>query len=217
MMTPERWSATQDYLRTTFGREDPLLTELCADARREGLPDIAVSADVGRLLHLLVRTTAARAVLELGTLGGYSAIWMARALSPGGRLVTLELDPRRAAFARRWFDRAGLGDRVTVLEGPALETIPAALAALGGALDVAFFDAVKTEYPAYLAALRGHIVSGGLLLADNVLGSSAWWIDQVGHRDRDAVDVFNRAIASDPDFDVAAVPLREGVLMARRR
>jgi caffeoyl-CoA O-methyltransferase len=217
MMTPSRWTATQDYLRDVFGREDPLLAELRAEADRAGLPPIAVSADVGRLLDLLVRTTAARAVLELGTLGGYSAIWLGRALAPGGRLVTVEIDPARAAFARRFLARAGLADRVTVMEGAALDVIPAALGALGGALDVAFLDAVKTEYPAYLAALRGHIAPGGLLLADNVLGSSRWWIDDVGHPDRDAVDAFNRALAADPAFDVAAVPLREGVLVARRR
>lgn len=217
MMTPARWTATQDYLRDVFGREDPLLAELRAEADRTGLPPIAVSADVGRLLDLLVRTTPARAVLELGTLGGYSALWLGRALAPGGRLVTVEIDPARAAFARGFVARAGLADRVTVMEGAALDVIPAALEALGGALDVAFLDAVKTEYPAYLAALRDHVAPGGLLLADNVLGSSRWWIDDVGHPDRDAVDAFNRALAADPAFDVAAVPLREGVLVARRR
>ncbi len=216
-MTPERWSATQEYLRTVFGREDALLTELREDAKREGLPDIAISAEVGRLLQVLVRTTKALAVLELGTLGGYSAIWMARALAPGGRLVTVELDPARAAFARRYFERAGLAEQVTVLEGPALTVIPAAIEALGGALDVAFLDAVKTEYPAYLRALRDHISPGGMILADNVLGTTSWWIDQAGQRDRDAVDAFNRELSADPTYDVAAVPIREGVLIARRR
>ncbi len=216
-MTPQRWNATQDYLRTVFGREDALLTELAEDAKRSGLPDISISADVGRLLDVLVRTTRARSVLELGTLGGYSAIWMARALCPDGRLITVELDPSRAAFARRWFERAGVADSVTVLEGPALTMIPAAIEALGGSLDVAFLDAVKTEYPAYLHALRDHIAPGGLLLADNVLGSSSWWIDEPGRPDRDAVDAFNRELANDPAFDVAAVPIREGVLIARRR
>ena len=216
-MTPERWSATQEYLRTVFGREDELLTELREDAKREGLPDIAISAEVGRLLQVLVRTTKALAVLELGTLGGYSAIWMARALAPGGRLVTVELDPTRATFARRHFDRAGVADRITVLEGPALTVIPAAIDALGGSLDVAFLDAVKAEYPAYLRALREHIAPGGMILADNVLGTSSWWIDEAGHRDRDAVDAFNRELSADPTYDVAAVPIREGVLIARRR
>ena len=217
MMTPERWTATQDYLRDVFGREDPLLAELRAEAARAGLPPIAVSPDVGRLLQLLVRTTAARAVLELGTLGGYSAIWVGRALAPGGRLVTVEIDPARAAFARGFLARAGLADRVTVMEGAALEVIPAALESLGGTVDVAFLDAVKSEYLAYWRALRGHIAQGGLLVADNVLGTGRWWIDEAGHPDRDAVDAFNRAVAADPGFDAAAVPLREGVLVARRR
>ncbi len=217
MMTSDRWRATSDYLADVFGREDTLLAELTEEAAREALPPIAVSADVGRLLHLLVRTTRARAVLELGTLGGYSAIWMARALAPDGHLATIEFDARHASFARRQFEKAGLRDRATVLDGAALDVIPAAVARLGGSLDVAFLDAVKTEYPAYLAALADHIAPGGLLIADNVLGSRAWWIDDVGHPDRDAVDRFNRTLANDPRFDVAAVPIREGVLIARRR
>lgn len=218
MMTPERWRSTSEYLCEVFGREDPVLAELKGAARAAGLPDIAVSADVGRLLDLLVRTTRARTVIEVGTLGGYSGIWMARALSPGGHLTTIEVDPARAQFARAWFDRAGLGDRVTVTVGAALDVLPTLGASLGaGSVDVVFLDAVKTEYLAYFHAVRGLIAPGGLLLADNVLGSHTWWIDQEGDPARDAVDAFNRAVAGDPDFDVAAVPLREGVLVARRR
>lgn len=215
-MDARRWQYTTDYLRAAFGREDDLLRDLREDAKAQGLPDIAVSADVGRLLQLLTRATAARTVVELGTLGGYSAIWMARALAPGGRLVTLELDPARADFARGWFQRAGLGDRIEVVVGAALDTLPGVLASCGP-VDVAFLDAVKTEYPKYFELLRGAIAPGGMLLADNVLGSSVWWIDDEGDATRDAVDGFNRAVAADEAFDVAAVPLREGVLIARRR
>src|SRR4051812_46774544 len=179
MMTPERWQRTNEYLSEVFGREDPLLTELKADALASGLPDIAVSAEVGRLMDLLVRTTKARTVIEVGTLGGYSGIWMARALAPGGHLTTIEIDPARADFARKWFDRAGLGDRVTVVVGAALDVLPTLASSLGPAsVDVVFLDAVKTEYPAYFREVRDLIAPGGLLLADNVLGSGAWWIDQ---------------------------------------
>ncbi len=216
MMTPERWQYTNDYLRAVFGREDPLLAELREAARTTGMPDIAVSADVGRLLQLLVRTTRARAVVELGTLAGYSALWMARALAPGGRLVTIELEPARADFARGWFERAGVADRVEVVVGPALERLPGVLDALGE-VDVAFFDAVKTEYPEYFRAVRDRVAPGGLVLADNVLGTTGWWIDAEGNATRDAVDGFNRAVAADEGFDVAAVPIREGVLVARKR
>jgi caffeoyl-CoA O-methyltransferase len=98
-MTPERWAFTNGYVREVFGREDAVLSELKGEAQRWGLPDIAVSADVGRLLALLTSLTEGRLALELGTLGGYSAIWIARALRPGGRLVTVENDPRHADFA----------------------------------------------------------------------------------------------------------------------
>lgn len=216
-MTPERWQRTSEYLRDVFGREDATLAALREDAAAKGLPDIAVSADVGRLLHLLVRTTRARTAVELGTLGGYSAIWIARALGPGGRLITIELDSARAAFARTWFERAGVGDRVEVVCGAALDVLPKVVASLGGELDVAFVDAVKTEYPDYFRALRPHIAPGGLFIADNALGSHSWWIDDLDSPDRAGVDRFNRAAADDPDFDAACVPIREGVTVARRR
>ncbi len=217
-MDDGRWRRTSAYLQDVFGREDEALAALREAARAEGLPDIAVSSEVGRLVQLLTRTTRARVAVELGTLGGYSGVWIARALAPGGRLYTVELDPAHAAFARRWFDRCGVGDRVEVLEGAALDVLPGLLARLGDAsVDVAFLDAVKTEYPAYLALLADRIAPAGLLLADNALGSHSWWIDHEGDPSRDAVDVFNRALAADARFDVACVPAREGVTIGRRR
>jgi len=218
LMDDDRWQRTGAYLQEVFGRDDDVLRELRAAAKAEGLPEIAVSSEVGRFLHLLVRTTRAQRIVELGTLGGYSAVWLARALAPGGRLTTVEIDPARAAFARRWFDRAGVGDRVEVVCGAALDVLPGILAGIApGTLDVAFVDAVKTEYPAYWEALRGHVAPGGLYITDNALGSGDWWIDQAGHPDREGVDRFNRSAANDPAFDTACLPIREGVLVARRR
>jgi predicted O-methyltransferase YrrM len=216
-MTPERWHYTSRYLQEIFGREDALLAELRTEATTAGLPDIAVSADVGRMLDLLVRTTRARTLIEVGTLGGYSALWLARAMHPEGRLFAIEIDADRAAFARRWFDRAGVGDRVEVVIGAALDVLPSLIARCHSHVDVVFLDAVKEEYPAYFELVRDAIAPGGLLLADNVLGSSSWWIDQESNPTRIAVDAFNRAVVADTRFDVAAVPIREGVLIARRR
>jgi caffeoyl-CoA O-methyltransferase len=218
LMDDDRWQRTGAYLQDVFGRDDDVLRALREAATAEGLPEIAVSSDVGRFLDVLVRTTRAKRILELGTLGGYSGIWLARALAPGGKLTTVEIDPARAEFARRWFDRAGVGDRVEVVCGAALDVLPGILRDVEpGTLDVAFVDAVKTEYPAYWEALRGYIAPGGLYLADNALGSMSWWIDQPGNPDRDGVDRFNRSAANDPAFDTACVPIREGVLVARRR
>src|SRR4051812_31186189 len=113
------------YIRSLFSAEDELLASLRSDAEREGLPAIAISADEGRLLQVLLTSIGARRVLEVGTLGGYSAICMARALPPDGRVVSLEIDHAHAAFARRYVERAGLSDRIDVRVGRALDILPA--------------------------------------------------------------------------------------------
>jgi caffeoyl-CoA O-methyltransferase len=223
-MTPGRWTATRDYLLDVFGAQDEQLRTLTPRAVAAGLPDIAVSADVGRLLLLLTSMTGggrgARLALEVGTLAGYSGIWIARGLAPGGRLITIESVPKHAEFAEREFASAGLAEAVEVRRGTALGLLPALAREIGpGTLDVVFIDAVKREYPEYFQAVRPLIAPGGLLIADNVLGSHVWWIDEPAGRnpDRDGADQFNRLVAADPDFEAAAVPLREGVLVARRR
>ena len=155
--------------------------------------------------------------IEVGTLAGYSGIWIARGLAPGGRLITIEYEPKHANFARRQFERAGVSDRVDLRVGAALDVLPTLAKELGPAsVDVVFLDAVKTEYPAYWEIVRPMIRPGGLILADNVLGGGSWWIDNAGEPSRDAADRFNRLVAGDPHFEAVAVPLREGVLIGRR-
>jgi len=216
-MTSQRWDYTARYAREVFGRQDAHLEGLMAEAVQAGLPDIAVSADVGRMLKILTSLTPARRALEVGTLAGYSGIWIARALARGGRLVTIEKESRHAEFARRQFERAEVRDRVDQRIGPALDVLPAIAKEFGpGAFDVVFLDAVKSEYPAYWAIVRPLIAAGGLILADNVLGGGSWWIDDASHADRDAADRFSRAVAGDPDFEASVIPLREGVLVGRR-
>lgn len=223
-MTPARWNATRDYLLDVFGAQDEQLETLTPRAVAAGLPDIAVSADVGRLLLLLTSMTGngrgARLALEIGTLAGYSGIWIARGLAAGGRLITIESVPKHADFAEREFANAGLAASVEIRRGTALSLLPTLVNELApGTVDLVFIDAVKREYPEYFQAVRSLIAPGGLLVADNVLGSHVWWIDEPAGRnpDRDGADHFNRLVASDPDFEAAAVPLREGVLIARRR
>lgn len=229
-MTPERWARTGAYLCEVFGREDGALAAVGARAREAGLPDIAVDAAVGRLLTLLCATTnggrGARLALELGTLAGYSGVWIARGLAPGGRLITVEPEQAHAGVARGTFESCGVADRVEVRRAFALEEIARWAREFGPAsIDFAFLDAVKTEYPAYFEGLRDMIAPGGLIVADNTLGGS-WWIDETGARSspdpekretRDAVDRFNRMVAADSAFETACAPLREGVLIARRR
>ena len=215
-MTPQRWAFTTAYTKKVFGVQDDHLTELMTEAIEEGLPDIAVSADVGRFLMMLASMTRGRLALELGTLGGYSGIWIARGLQRGGRLLTVEASSRHADFAQRQFERAGVADKVEIRRGPALVVLPQITEELGEAsVDFVFVDATKTEYPDYFRLLRPLIAPGGLIVADNVLGTSSTWID-METPDMHAVDRFNRTIAGDPDFEAVALPIREGVLMARR-
>jgi len=216
-MTRERWDDTTRYLREVFGAQDAHLAGLMRDAVAAGLPDIAISADVGRLLHILVSLTRGKLALELGTLAGYSGIWIARGLKPGGRLMTIEAEPKHADFAQRQFERARVADRVEIIRGRALEILPDLAGRLGhGSVDFVFIDALKSEYPEYWKHIRPLIAPGGLIVADNVLGSGNWWIDDEAHPDRIAADRFSRLVAGDPDFEAVAVPMREGVLIGGR-
>lgn len=211
-MTPETWSYLGDYADDVFGQYDDHLAGLMNRATEAGLPPIAVSADVGRLLKILVSMTEGKLAIELGTLAGYSGIWIARGLADDGRLITIEFNPKHAEFAQAEFETAGVADKVTLIRGAALEVLPGIAAEVGTqSVDFAFIDAVKSEYVDYFHLLKPLIKTGGLIVADNVYGTGAGWIDQ-GH----GTDDFNRLVADDPDFDAVATPMREGVLIARR-
>ncbi len=163
------WQAVDDYITGLVVRPDPALEAALADAAAAGLPPISVSAPQGQLLHLLARAQRARTVLEVGTLAGYSTICLARALPPGGRLVTLEIDPRHAEVARANIERAGLSGVVEVRLGPAAESL-AALAEEGeGPFDFVFIDADKPGNADYFEwALRlGRV--GTTIVVDNVV------------------------------------------------
>lgn len=211
-MTPERWSYIGDYADDVFGRYDEHLAGLMDRAVAAGLPPIAVSSDVGRLLKILVSMTPGKLALELGTLAGYSGIWIARGLADDGRLITIEHKDEHADFAQAEFETAGVADKVEIRRGAALELLPGIAAEFGNeSLDFVFIDAVKSEYVAYFELIRPMVKRGGMLVADNVYGSGSGWIDQ-GY----GTDQFNRLIAADPDFEAVATPMREGVLIARR-
>lgn len=216
-MTNERWMKTNAYLREVFGEEDEILAGLHPAAARAGLPDIGVTPDVGRLLMILTAMTPGRLVLELGTLGGYSAIWMARAMAEDGRLITIEHNDVHADFAEAQFAAAGLSDRIEVRRGPALELLPQVAGELGPqTVDVVFIDAVKSEYPEYFRLVRPLIAPGGLLIADNVFGAGGTWIDDADHPLIAGPNHLNRLVAADPEFEAVALPIRSGVLVGRR-
>jgi predicted O-methyltransferase YrrM len=218
-MTQERWTNTCTYLDDVFGRADEHLETLMERAIAEGIPDIAVSSSVGRFLNLLALMSGARTIVEVGTLAGYSGIWLARALRDNGRLITIEPNELHANFAQRMFDEAKVSDRTDIRRSTGLDELPKLVEELGpNAVDVVFLDAIKTEYPDYMPHARTLLRPGGLLIADNVLGAG-WWIDmpEGENPSRDAADRFNRMVVDDPAFDTACVPIREGVLVARKR
>jgi predicted O-methyltransferase YrrM len=173
-MTPqEQWTAVDRYLTGLLALSDAALDGALRDSAAAGLPAIAVSPAQGKLLHLLARMMGARSILEIGTLGGYSTIWLARALPAGGRLVTLEVDPRHAQVARANLARAGL-DRVVELRlGPALETLPLLIAEKRGPFDLIFIDADKVSIPEYFQRALGLSRRGTLIIVDNVVRKGA--------------------------------------------
>jgi predicted O-methyltransferase YrrM len=172
-MAQDQWTAVDRYLCDLLVPPDPALDAALADSAAHGLPAINVSPPLGKLLHLLARVRGARTILEVGTLGGYSTIWLARALPPGGRLVTLEADPKHADVARANLDRAGLADTVEVRLGPALETLPGLAADGRGPFDLIFIDADKPSTPDYFAWALKLSRPGSLIVVDNVVRSGA--------------------------------------------
>lgn len=191
---PVRWAAVDAYYEGLLAPSDPSLDAALAANAAAGLPAQDVSALQGRLLALLVRLSGGGRVLEVGTLGGYSAIHMARALAPGGSLTSLEVDPDRAALARRNLARAGLSDRVEVLAGPALDALPR----LAGPFDLVFLDADKPNNPAYLAHALRLARPGTVIVADNVIRGGA--VADAGSTDPNVrgVRAFADAVAAEP-------------------
>ena len=199
---------TSDYLAALFAPEDATLLALREEADRSGLPPISISPDEGRLLQVLLRAVGARRVLEVGTLGGYSAIWMARALPPDGKLLSLEIEPNHAEFARRHLARAGVADRVEVRVGRALDLLPALD---GERFDAIFLDADKEPLPTYFEWALRLLRPGGLLIADNALWGGRVLDDRVDDDATRAVREFNRRLATDPRVTGIVVPTHDGV------
>lgn len=164
-----RWAEVDRLLETELLGDDPILEEALRASEAAGLPPISVSATQGRLLELVARIAGARRILEIGTLGGYSTIWLARALPVGGRLVTLELSERHAAVARSNLERAGFADVAEVRVGPALDALAGLLGEGAGPFDLVFVDADKGAYPEYFAASLRLSRPGTVIIADNVV------------------------------------------------
>jgi predicted O-methyltransferase YrrM len=172
-MEDQVFAEVDRFVGETLVREDEALRGAVAAAEAAGLPSIQVSPPQGKLLQLLAHLVGAKRILEFGTLGGYSAILMARALPGDGRLISLEAKAEYAEVARASIERAGVGDRVEVRVGPALEALPRLDQEGGGPFDLVFIDADKANTPNYFAWALDHTRAGGLIVADNVVRDGA--------------------------------------------
>ena len=197
-----------DYVARLFAVEDEILMSLREEADRTGLPPISISADTGRLLQVLLLAVGARRVLEVGTLGGYSAIWIARALPAGGTLLSIELDAKHAEFAARYVRRAGLDGMVDIRVGRALDV----LASLDGEqFDAIFLDADKEPLPTYFDWGLRLVRRGGLIIADNALWGGRVVDERVDDEATRGVRELNRRMATDPRVAGILVPTHDGV------
>lgn len=204
-MLQEQWTEVDRYITDLFVPPDAALEAALQASVDAGLPAISVAPNQGKMLGLLAQLRGARKILEIGTLGGYSAIWMARALPPGGRLVTLELDSDHARVARANFARAGLSGVIDLREGPALETLPKLEAEGGGPFDMIFIDADKPAYPDYLAWSLKLSRKGTLIIADNIVRNGA--VIDPAHDDPRVHGArrFNELLASEPQVSATAI------------
>jgi len=196
-MSQELWTAVDQYINQMLVPSDPVLEAAVHHSTEAGLPAIQVSPPQGKLLHLLVAAIGARNILEIGTLGGYSAIWMARALPPGGRLLTLEADAKHAEVARANFARADLTNVIELKLGPALQTLPQVAAEGRGPFDLIFIDANKSTMAEYFDWSIKLSRKGTMIIVDNVIRHGD--VIQINSTDQDVLGVrrFNESISND--------------------
>ena len=206
-MSQDRWTAVERYFGDLLFPPDPALDAALADSVAAGLPPINVSAAQGRLLAFMAQMIQARRILEIGTLGGYSTIWLARALAAGGRIVTLEIDARHADVARRNFERAAVSDRIDLRLGPAHETLPAIQAEGLGPFDLIFVDADKPSYPEYLEWSIRLSRPGGVIIVDNIVRDGAVVDEHTADVRVQGVRRFNAALALERRVTATAIQL----------
>jgi len=204
-MNQDQWTAVDLYLTDLFVPPDPVLAAALRDAAEAGLPPIQVAPNQGKLLAILAQSIGARAILEIGTLGGYSTIWLARALPPGGTLITLEAEPRHAEIARANIARAGLAEVVQMRVGRALDTLPQLAAEGHGPFDFVFIDADKPGYAAYFEWALKLTRRGSLIIADNVVRKGA--VIDAGSNDPSVQGArdFNAVLAAEPRVTATAL------------
>jgi predicted O-methyltransferase YrrM len=204
-MTKDLWTAVDKYICDQLVHSDSLLEEVLDVSSAAGLPPIAVTPNLGKLLYLFARIQGAKKILEIGTLAGYSTIWLARALPPGGRLISLEADPKHAEIARNNIARAGLAEVVEIRLGSALEMLPRVAAEGLGPFDLIFVDAEKRDNPEYFAWSLKLSRPGSVLVFDNVVRDGAV-IDPANTTPSiQGIRRFNELVAAEPRVSATAI------------
>jgi caffeoyl-CoA O-methyltransferase len=207
--------AINDYLVAHSEPADDVLRDLAEETHRELAPQsrMQISHDEGELLTMLVRLTGARQAVEIGTFTGYSSICIARGLPSDGSLLCCDVSEEWTSIARRYWDRAGVADRISLEIAPAVETLKALPS--GESLDFAFIDADKTGYPAYVEEILPRLRSGGLMVLDNMLRDGRVLAPE--NDDDRAIHALNESLLADDRVDVVLLPVRDGVSLARKR
>ena len=221
-MSNDLFERVDAYIDGLFAPGDAVLDGAVARSRAAEMPEIQISAGQGKLLYLLAKLIGARRILELGTLAGYSTIWLARALPPGGRVVTMEFSAAHAEVARQNFAAAGLVDRIEVIVGAALESLPCLEARGEPLFDMVFIDADKINYPAYLDLVVPLTRPGGLILADNVIRGGKVLVAGSTDAQVAGAAAFNSKLAADARLEAivlqqVGVKGHDGLAVARVR
>jgi predicted O-methyltransferase YrrM len=197
-----------DYVAARTKGEDAFLAELKRAARAEGIPPIWIAPEQASLMQILLRLAKAKEVVEVGTLAGYSAIWMARALPEGGRVRTIELSAKHADFAESWIAKSDVAGRIEVLRGAGADVMKKLAT---DSADAAFLDADKASYPVYLRESLRIVRKGGLVMADNAFAFGQLFDERPTDREANAVKAFNEVMARTKELQSVIVPIGDGL------
>ena len=207
-----------DYLLKVSLREPPLLAELRAETAKLPMAVMQISPEQGQFMALLAETIGARRAIEVGTFTGYSALCVALALPPGGKLIACDISEEFTAIARRYWAKSGIADRIELRLAPAMDTLHGLLAGgAAGSFDFAFIDADKTQYDAYYEAILKLLRPGGLVTIDNVLWSGAVADGRKRDADTLALRALNEKLKTDKRISLSMLPVGDGLTLARKR
>jgi len=204
---PNLLREVDNYIESLFSTNDEALDAALRSSEENGLPPINVSANEGRLLHMIAKLSGAKKILEIGTLGGYSTIWLARALPEGGTLLSLEYSSKHAEVARANIERAGLSDRVEVRVGSGLDLLPQITSRGEGPFDLFFIDADKENYPGYLDWAIKLSRPGSVILSDNLIRNGAVMSPSSNDTAASVIAKYNRTLATNPRIESIILPI----------